>query len=770
MEKLVDALKMIKASGSFCTKRSMPANLQLEIKSFGELKLPIKIKDAKALIKLARPAKFGFREDTLLDKTIRNAWEIPKSRVKINNATWNKEFKTVLQSIRKDLGLPEDAILQPRLHNFLIYEPGQFFNYHQDSEKIDKMVATLVIVLPSTHKGGVLSIDHQGSKKNFQSSRFSLKELTLLAFYSDCHHAVMPITAGYRLVLTYNLVLAKNPKANFSLTNFNTTLYTPLEEGLQSYFSEKKQSDDIIPSRDNLSPRRLVYLLDHQYTEKNLSWAYLKGVDYDRAEALKAVAEKLDLEIYLTLSNIEEVWDCSLEYDPYLYYKRGYTYPVDKKDICLNELIVSNIVLRHWLDRAGHLLNYEDSCGRAYRIIWTKANDEFDPFQSEYEGFMGNYGNTMDRWYHRAAIVLWQRSEHYAVHFEMDPQHVMDELLMLSKSEGQEKKVSEIIHTLLPVWGNYLQHHLEKNMATSVFVLALYVKEPALAEVMLTGLNLKALNAKTAKLFLSLQDFYGMPLCIRILNAWVEAKRQKREIFKFEKLSRIIEIFSKNQDNQQTLTHWLFEYQVKEINAADELLAKIESSFQLMNTAIERIKGAIDFIGACVITNDHMICVNFLKYMMAFPILYPPIELVDVVAFFRRYVQREVLAQWGCQELFNYVFSTLKKESAQGLRDATDWSIREKVSCQCQDCNSLRNFLESKTLKTMQWPLGKDRRQHINRQIECLGIPVTHQTKHEGSPHKLILTKTDELYMQAKKRFEQVEKKLLFLSKMGIVS
>lgn len=61
----------------------------------------------------------------------------------------------MLNYMREQLGLAEDTILRPHLHNLLIYGPGQFFKPHQDSEKLDGMVATLVIILPSPHIGGM---------------------------------------------------------------------------------------------------------------------------------------------------------------------------------------------------------------------------------------------------------------------------------------------------------------------------------------------------------------------------------------------------------------------------------------------------------------------------------------------------------------------------------------------------------------------------------------------------------------------------------------
>lgn len=66
----------------------------------------------------------------------------------------------------------------------------------------------------------------------------------------------------------------------------------------------------------------------------------------------------------------------------------------------------------------------------------------------------------------------------------------------------------------------------------------------------------------------------------------------------------------------------------------------------------------------------------------------------------------------------------------------------------------------------MRWPMGKDRRAHIHQAIDGLDIPVEHQTERVGSPHKLILTKTDELHIQAKQRFNHLEKALVQLIKI----
>jgi hypothetical protein len=55
---------------------------------------------------------------------------------------------------------------------------------------------------------------------------------------------------------------------------------------------------------------RLVYLLDHEYTQNGLAWGHLKNGDAARAALLREVADRLDCEIVLALSDVHESWSC----------------------------------------------------------------------------------------------------------------------------------------------------------------------------------------------------------------------------------------------------------------------------------------------------------------------------------------------------------------------------------------------------------------------------------------------------------------------------
>jgi hypothetical protein len=51
-----------------------------------------------------------------------------------------------------------------------VYAPGQFFVPHQDSEKEDGMIATLVVTLPSNFSGGAIVVKHHEEKVAFRGS------------------------------------------------------------------------------------------------------------------------------------------------------------------------------------------------------------------------------------------------------------------------------------------------------------------------------------------------------------------------------------------------------------------------------------------------------------------------------------------------------------------------------------------------------------------------------------------------------------------------
>ena len=108
------------------------------------------------------------------------------------------------------------------------------------------------------------------------------------------------------------------------------------------------------------------------------------------------------------------------------------------------------------------------------------------------------------------------------------------------------------------------------------------------------------------------------------------------------------------------------------------------------------------------------------------------------------------LPEIGVITMARHGAATLEAELALPERAGDDWSITdfESGTC-CNDCATLAGFLTDTARQQLTWPLAKPRRQHIHQRIEEAELPVTHRTVRQGSPHKLVLTKTADLHTRA---------------------
>jgi hypothetical protein len=206
------------------------------------------------------------------------------------NTRWKPALATCLRTLQTDLGLPDGCQLEAVFDKLLLYEEGQFFKPHQDSEKGDEMVGTLVVILPSEYSGGAVTVEHRGDTKRFRRLESQAKDLSLLAFYADCHHAVSPIKSGVRVALTYQLRL--EGRSNAVRPKVRADVMDRLTDGVREHFAVPVLKP--YARSEPAPPERLVYLLDHEYTQRSLSWSHLKSGDRVRTAALRTAAERLD--------------------------------------------------------------------------------------------------------------------------------------------------------------------------------------------------------------------------------------------------------------------------------------------------------------------------------------------------------------------------------------------------------------------------------------------------------------------------------------------
>jgi len=93
-----------------------------------------------------------------------------------------------------------------------------------------------------------------------------------------------------------------------------------------------------------------------------------------------------------------------------------------------------------------------------------------------------------------------------------------------------------------------------------------------------------------------------------------------------------------------------------------------------------------------------------------------------------------------------------------------DWSVPWSGGCGCELCGTFGGFLAHRGECTLEWPLAEARRKHVKGQISAAELPVKHETWKFGSPHTLVLTKTDELFRREAKARKDVAASLEWLA------
>ncbi|CAF3945996.1 unnamed protein product, partial [Rotaria sp. Silwood1] len=250
---------------------------------------PLVPSQVKLIIEKCSLAPFGRQDKTMLDISVRHTWQLDPSSFLITNSEWNIHTLNNLKSkIVSDLGLHNDWIkndlIDLQLYKLLLYEKDSFFKIHRDSEKVDGMFGTLVIILPSYYKGGEFVIKHNNQEQKFDYSSTKYKyDYYYLVFYADCEHEILPITDGYRLSLVYNIVVNKEK------SHLCAKIPSP---PLNEKYVQNVCQALIKWSKTMNSPTKLIIPLKHKYTKANMSPNLLKSKDHTIASLLKrSIAE-----------------------------------------------------------------------------------------------------------------------------------------------------------------------------------------------------------------------------------------------------------------------------------------------------------------------------------------------------------------------------------------------------------------------------------------------------------------------------------------------
>ena len=401
-ERLSEQLAAVDRPGNFVAHGTVTVPMpRLDVDDIGIVSFPVPPEQVRSLIAMAEPAPYGKGPLTVVDENIRNCRQISPDLFRIGGKTWPNTLVDIGRSVSSGLGFgPDELELEP--YKMLLYEAGGFFTSHRDTEKADGMVATLVVALPVSGQGGELAIRHLDEETVVDMATDDPSELAYAAFYADCEHEVRPISKGNRICLVYN-VLVRNRE------HWAERRFAP---DYQNKISDVAATLAAWPLPDS-EEQKIVWLLEHEYSQAGLSFATLKNTDAARARVLLQASRRSDHALFASIVHI--VQEDSIDYFGGSGYYRGYGHrdeiiDADGENYELVETIDRQVWVDTWVDPDGTRPAYGKLPVILKEILPIFGLDGAKPDEEKIFEATGNEGATLERVYRRAALVLWPKA------------------------------------------------------------------------------------------------------------------------------------------------------------------------------------------------------------------------------------------------------------------------------------------------------------------------------------------------------------------------
>ncbi len=797
-QQLLKILQKVDRPGTFCTSGLLPATLPgLKVAGVGSIALPLEKKQAAALKKRAHQAPYGKGTRTLVDTDVRRVWEIDAEQVVLANPQWDEVLQQAVRTTQVELGL-EKLKLRPHLYKLLLYETGSFFVAHRDGEKLERMVATLVIALPSAHQGGELVVRHEGREKVIDFGPRSAFQTQFAAFYADCEHEIRPVTGGFRLTLVYNLTLERAKKPIAAPTSGEAI--EAAARALSQWSSERAAAS---------APTKLAVLLDHQYTQAGLTRDVLKGLDRARADVLFAAAREAICDASLALVTWwesgagEPTEDYGYGYDRHGWYDEEGEEDEEEDEggeYEMQEVFESSLTAAHFSDAEGNALAFGEIPLDEAELVSAQPLNEGTPDKEEFEGYTGNAGMTLDRWYHRAAVVIWPAETRFDVLCEAGVEAAVGGLEhMVREWREAEKSEREVFKQLCIEFADrILAHWPERKYASG------YPPGPGPAayddpgdedldeaeleeedddsddfpEESSSQVDHPAGNV-AANLLLCLLGELGdaSPIAAWIRevlardatvvpdkvlgdvckqHGWRTFRDELREVFAntsndtLERNARLLADWALGKDKDAERARLCSEL-------AQQLLAAVEhwsprpAHQDWQARRVDPGELLPPLVQAFLALDEPKLLERLVDHVLDRPkefdltTVQVPV-LLGLAPWLKRHVKQPsaALHRWLAA-----IVEELEDRKAHPPKEPTDWRRESATGCKCADCKELSRFLEDPKQQTLRLPLAEQRRRHLHNVIDQRKLDTTHVTERRGRPYTLVCTKTRGSYERA---------------------
>ena len=718
---------------------------RIEVEGAQALSFPITEGQARSLAAVAEPAPYGRGEQTLVDSSVRACRQIDAAQVRITGGAWHDTLAQVVGLAAAGLGCPPEHT-SGQLYKLLVYEPGGFFAPHRDTEKVDGMVATLVVALPVAGAGGELVIRHRERQAVVDLHTDEPSELAFAAFYADCVHEIRPVTAGHRIVLVYHVVVRGAAAA--------------VLRAAPDFGAQEQQIADQLRNWEETSAAgdKLVWLLEHQYSEAGLSFDVLKNADAALGRVLARAAQQADHALYAAILSIHESgtvadsgdfpdWGDPEEYD------------WDDEDWD-DEQIDSTRELFGLVAPDGSRPDYGALPLLAGELLPSGALDGAEP-DHEDSHVTGNEGVQLSRSFRRAVLVLWPRGRTVGTLARGDIERAVawfaDDLARQEHAPGARRHLCGLAAQLIDTWPvpdpmrfyrRNATHGAQQGFRDALRLLRRLGDEATtrrfLREVAVPhysgGENDELLATATVVTPATLQVWLPKLTAVN-LPTFTEAV--------LDLLWRLCPHADSPAEPDQ---RWRPALTAAARTVCRMLPAVIgeapadEPYRDFRPLSAKAIRALLGLIRNCApaAAADEAAALLVRRPAAAPPDRALPQALAELAQ--QGYRTGAAAAPAGFATLWRHAAGFLLLRSAAPPEEPRDWVIETRIACDCELCARLQAFCADPVATTARFRMRQDLRSHVESAITGRQLDIDRKTERTGSPHTLICTKNRATY------------------------
>ena len=744
-ERLEKLLRSIDRPGNYSVggREFLPLP-RVVVEGVGELSFPVPPVQVEALADAAERAPYGKGTQTLVDPSVRDCWQIDARDVSLSGRAWPGSLAKIMELVAEGLGLPAER-LGAELYKLLVYRRGGFFAEHRDTEKVPGMVATLSLSLPAAGAGGEIVVRHGDDETTYDMTANEPSELAFGAFYADCPHEVLPITEGHRVSLVFNLFLdsaGRGPGApDYS------KLLAPVAECLAEWRAESVEQDS------EEVANKIVWLLEHEYSEDGLSFATLKNTDAAVAGVLQEAAERAGCEFLAAVLRIHEYGTPDFHMD--------YWGDVEEDDSTMVDVHDRWEALDSWAATDGSRPKLGEIPLNEGELLPEGALDDAEPDDRHLEGSTGNEGPTLEHVYRRAALVVWPREKTVDVLARggIDGAVAWAASRITGDGGADRNRDVEVIERLIELWPLGERDYREQDRAAMLRLLA-----SAGAAGQSVGFLHRVVKAKydgsENEALAAVMPLIGAEETGDFLLGLAEEQLSRRPSSVVELLVLAEEAGDAAGDGAERVM-WrgalrqIVSFVLTGLRAALERETRVRaereaSRLERIDMGYVRERKAPEWI--------HHEAVRDL-FLLAWPLglADDAMAAAGAIGDHPRIVTRGRMlpaALEGMHEdeqlarspayalLWRQAADFLLERSSDVPAEPTDWAMPAEVRCDCEDCVALLAFCRDPDKRVGRFSVRKDRRKHLHRTIDGYGLDLEHVTERKGSPYTLVCTKT----------------------------